>query len=169
MVVCVPVPGLVDSNTAVSCASGKLLTAGDAPELAAQPVADQLLLPARFQYTVLAASNVIPLLPLQSPKRVPDTGAAAPAIIMSRKSTSVADTAAQVSVRVVPMASDRTKCRVVALVPAESVRVPLMVWLAVMDTFFRPAEVRPINDKLLKVFAPLSVTVPADVLVKATL
>jgi hypothetical protein len=49
IVVVVPVPGLVASKTAVSWASGKLLTAGEAPELAAQPVADQLLLPARFQ------------------------------------------------------------------------------------------------------------------------
>jgi hypothetical protein len=50
---------------------------------------------------------------------------------MSRKSMSVREaTAAQVSVRVVPMVSDRTKVLMVALVPAESVRVPLMVWSA---------------------------------------
>ena len=112
---------------------------------------------------------MIPLLPLQSPKRVPDTGAAAPAIVMSRKSTSVPENAAVVIVRVVPMVSDWTKCRIVALVPAERVRVPVTVWLAVTLTIFKPADVMPVNDRLLKVFAPLMVTVPALVLVKLTL
>ena len=44
----------------------------------------------------------MPLLPLQSPSRVPDAGDAAPAIVISLKSTSVKDTAAQVNVREVP-------------------------------------------------------------------
>jgi hypothetical protein len=126
-VVVAPDAGLADPNTAVSCANGKLFAAGVPPKLVAHAVADQLLLPARFQYTVLAAGNVIPLLPLQSPNLVPDAGAAAPAMVMSRKSASVAEKAAQVSVRVVPIVSERTKCRIVALVPAESVSVPLMV------------------------------------------
>ena len=169
IVVVVPVPGLVDSKTAVSWASGKLLTAGDPPELAAQPVADQLLLPARFQYRVTPAPKVIPLLPLQSPKRVPDAGAAAPAMVMSRKSTSVPEKAAQVNVRVVPMVSERTKCRIVASVPADSVKVPVTVWLAVRETTFKPAAVMPVKDRLLKVLVPLMVNVPADVLVKETL
>ena len=56
-----------------------------------------------------------------------------------------------------------------ALVPAEKVRVPVTVWLADRAMFFRPAEVMPVKDRLLKLFAPLSVTVPAEVLVKLTL
>ena len=76
------------------------------PDVSDQLAAPNDPVPPR-QYTVLAAGNVIPLLPLQSPKRVPLTGAAAPAIVMSRKSMSVSDaTAAQVNVRVVPMVSD---------------------------------------------------------------
>ena len=117
----------------------------------------------------MAAVNVMPLLPLQSPIRVPEAGAAAPAMVMSRKSTSVIDTAAAVMVRVVPMVLLRTKCRLVASVPAEKVSVPVTVWLAVTEMFFRPAEVMPVKDRLLKVFAPLMVTVPALVLVKLTL
>jgi hypothetical protein len=57
----------------------------------------------------------------------------------------------------------------VALVPAEQVKVPVMVWLAVTLMIFRPAEVMPVKDRLLKLLAPLMVTVPAEVLVKATL
>jgi len=44
-----------------------------------------------------------------------------------------------------------------------------MVWLAVGEMIFRPAEVMPVKDRLLKLFAPFIVTVPADVLVKETL
>ncbi len=98
------------------------------PDVFDQLVLELQLAPAPTLYTVLAASNVIPLLPLQSPSLVPLTGAAAPAMVMSRKSMSVSDaTAAQVSVRVVPMVFDCKKCRIVALVPAESVSVPVMV------------------------------------------
>ena len=159
----------VDWKTAVSCASGKLLAATAPPPVVAQPVSDQLPPAAKFQYLLTPAPNVIPLLPLQSPNRVPLTGAAAPAMVMSRKSASVPEKAAQVSVRVVPSVSERTNVRIVASVPAESVSVPLMVWLSVTETTFKPAAVIPVTDKLLKVFAPLSVTVPADVLVKLTL
>ena len=56
-----------------------------------------------------------------------------------------------------------------ALVPAERVKVPVTVWLADRLMFFRPAAVMPVNDRLLKLFVPLSVTVPALVLVKLTL
>ncbi len=56
-----------------------------------------------------------------------------------------------------------------ALVPAEQVKVPVMVWLAVRLIIFRPADVIPVKDRLLKLLAPLRLTVPADVLVKATL
>ena len=44
-----------------------------------------------------------------------------------------------------------------------------MVWFAVTLMIFRPAEVMPVKDRLLKLLAPLMVTVPAEVLVKATL
>ena len=161
----------LDGNTAVSCAKGKLLIAGVPPF-----VKDHLAFPDPHvspidwpHHTVLAASNVIPLLPLQSPNRVPDAGAAAPAMVMSRKSTSVSDTAAQVRVRVVPRVLDCTKCRIVALVPADSVSVPVTVWLADREITFRPAEVIPVNDRLLKLLAPLIVTVPDEVFVKSTL
>ena len=90
-------------------------------------------------------------------------------MVMSRKSTSVPENAAAVIVRVVPIVSERTKCRIVALVPADRVSVPVTVWLAVTDMTFRPADVMPVKDRLLKLFAPLIVTVPALVLVKATL
>ena len=100
------------------------------PDVADQepaPVLPQLLLPARAQYTVLAAGKVIPELPLASPSRVPLAGAAAPAIVMSRKSTSVAETAAHVRVLVVPSALEARKVRYAEAVPALTVRVPLMV------------------------------------------
>ena len=72
-------------------------------------------------------------------------------------------------VRVVPMVSLRQKCRMVASVPAEKVSVPVTVWLAVTEMFFRPAEVMPVKDRLLKVLTLLSVTRAVLVLVKATL
>ena len=135
-------------NTAVSWARGKLFAAGAPPAVAAQPVEDQLPPPTKFQYRVVAAVNVMPLLPLQSPMRVPEAGAAAPAMVMSRKSTSVMLTAAAVMVRVVPMVSLWTKCRMVALVPAEKVSVPVTVWSAVRAMFLKPAAARPVKDRL---------------------
>lgn len=146
------------------------MTAGVPPPVVAQPVADQLPPAARFQYLLAPASNVIPLLPLQSPKRVPDTGAAAPAMVMSRKSMSVREaTAAQVSVRVVPIVADRANVRMVALVPAESVKVPLMVWSAENVSNAAPAEVDPATVRLLNVFVPDTEVVGRAELVKLTL
>jgi hypothetical protein len=58
------------------------------------------------QYLFAAAVNVMPELPLQSPRRVPVNGEAAPAPVMSWKSTSVSETTAAVMVRVVPAADD---------------------------------------------------------------
>jgi len=118
-VIVAPLFSPVASKKQVSCARGKLLSAGVPPLLVAHPVAVQLPPAARFQYLFAAAVNVTPLLPLQSPRRVPVAGAAAPAMVMSLKSTSVRDTAAQVSVRAVPMESLRTKCLRVASDPAE--------------------------------------------------
>jgi hypothetical protein len=121
-------------------------------------------------YTVLGASNVIPLLPLQSPKRVPDTGAAAPAMVMSRKSMSVRDaTAAQVSVRVVPRELDCTNVRTVASAPAESVKVPVIVWSAPNDTTLILEVVKAENDKLLNVLTPRIDIVDVVLAVKLTL
>ena len=56
-----------------------------------------------------------------------------------------------------------------ALVPAEQVKVPVMVWLAVTLMIFKPVEVMPVTDRSLKVLAPLMVTVPAPTLVKLML
>jgi len=170
MVTVAPLFNPVASKKQVSCANGKLLIAGVPPLDVAQLIAPpQLPPPARFQYLFAAAVNVTPLLPLQSPMRVPVAGAAAPAMVTSLKSTSVIDTAAAVMVRVVPMVLLRQKCRMVASVPAEKVSVPVMVWLAVTLMTFKPAEVMPVKDRLLKLLAPLMVTVPAEVLVKVTL
>lgn len=48
-IVIVPVTDPVLSKTAVSCANGKLFTAGAPPEDVAHPVADQFCAPAKFQ------------------------------------------------------------------------------------------------------------------------
>ena len=99
----------VASKKQVSCANGKSLMFGVPPLDVAQPIEPPQLPPAaRFQYLFAAAVNVMPLLPLQSPMRVPVAGAATPAMVMSLKSTSVRLTAAQVNVRVVPMMLERT-------------------------------------------------------------
>jgi hypothetical protein len=54
-----------------------------------------------------------------------------------------AETAAQVRVLVVPMVLDRTNVLHVASVPAESVRVPLIVVFAVIINPLTPADARP--------------------------
>lgn len=153
-----PLVGYVDPIVAMSCANGNAVTSAVPPSVKDQEaVLFQFAAPELLHHTVLGASNVIPLFPLQSPNRVPLTGAAAPAMVMSRKSMSVSEaTAAQVSVRVVPSVFDRTNVRMVALVPAESVRVPLMVELASKMMLVMPAVVLPAKDKLLYVFAPLT-------------
>ena len=96
-----------------------------------------------------------------------EIGAAAPAIVMSRKSQSSADTAAAVIVRVVPMVFERTKPRAVADEPAQ-VKVPLTVWSSAMDSWLRPVALA-FSVRSLKVFAPVIERVPTDVLVKETL
>ena len=113
----------------------------------------------------------MPLLPLASPNLVPEIGAAAPAIAMSRKSKSVALAANALTVRVrcVPMVSDAKNVRYAAAVPAGNVNVPLMVWLALNVTGVTPNVVRPVNVRLLNVFAPLMVKLVAMELVKETL
>jgi hypothetical protein len=56
----------------------------------------------------------------------------------------------------------------VALVPAVTVNVPLIVWLALNVAVETPVEVLPVNDKLLKVLAPVIEKV-ASAPVKVTL
>jgi hypothetical protein len=58
---------------------------------------------------------------------------------------------------VVPMVLDRTKVLMAALVPAESVRVPLMVWSPANTSALTPSLVLPATDRLLKVLDPTSV------------
>jgi hypothetical protein len=69
------------------------------------------------------------LLPLQSPSRVPVIGSdTAPAKLMSEKSISdSAETAAQESVRWVPIALDSKDVLQTAVVPAPTVKVPVIV------------------------------------------
>ena len=69
----------------------------------------------------------MPLLPPQLPKRVPLTGAAEPAIVMSLKSTSFAEAALQVRVLVVPIVLEVINVRQAALGLAGSDNVPLIV------------------------------------------
>lgn len=88
-------------------------------------------------------------------------------MVMSRKSQSLADTAAAVMVRVVPMGLERTKPRWLTDKPAQ-VKVPLTVWLAEIDSWLRPVPLA-VNVRLLKVFTPVMARVPADVPVKETL
>ena len=47
--------------------------------------------------------------------------------------------------------------------------MPVTVWLADREIFFKPAAVMPVKDRLLKLFAPLIETVAPTVLVKLTL
>jgi hypothetical protein len=69
-------PALV--KVAVSCGRGKLSVEGDPVEVVAHPFALQFCAPARFQYTVLGASNVMFLHSPRLPMRVPLMGAAVP-------------------------------------------------------------------------------------------
>ena len=86
----------------------------------------QLNDPVAFQYTVLGAGNVIPELPPQSPARVGDPPAAAPAMVISLKSQSCADNVATVRVLGVANTLERSQILRTAVAPAH-VRVPLIV------------------------------------------
>ena len=110
----------------------------------------------------------MPALPPQSPARVGDEPAAVPAIVMSRKSQSVADRLLTVSVRGVPSVSERKKMRRTAVAPAQ-VRVPLIVQFPPKAKKEIPAEAGAVNVRLLKVFAPETVHPTAEVDVKDTL
>lgn len=141
---------------------------GVPPDPVAQAVALQFCAPARFQYTVFGAGNVMPVLPPQSPARVSDAPDAAPARLMSRKSQSVAEMALTVRVRGVPMVSERKKMRRTADAPAQ-VSVPLIVWSAENMKFIKPAGAGAVQVKLLNVFKPVIELLVGDVPVKDTL
>ena len=98
----------------------------------------------------------MPVLPPQLPALVGDDPAAAPAIVMSRKSQSCADKLLTVSVRVVPRMLERKKMRRTAVAPA-TVRVPVMVWLALNIRPLSPALDGALNVSVLNVFAPFIV------------
>lgn len=149
------VPALLLLITAVSWAKGKLAKAGDPPLSKAQPVAFQNCVPARFQYTVLGASKVMPVLPPASPRAVPDRGVAAPVMVMSVKSTLARPlTAATDTVRAVAntlLATDKRRMMVVLAV----VQVPPMVWFPRSDSPYRPLVlVFTVVVTLLKVLLP---------------
>ena len=74
------------SNTAVSCANGKLLTSGVPPDEVAHPTLKKFCDPAKFQYTVFGEGKVMPELPPKSPPRVTDVPDAVPERITSSKS-----------------------------------------------------------------------------------
>ena len=142
--------------TTVSCGNGKLAADGTPPDVSAHAVADQLPPAARLQYLVTPASNVIPLLPPQSPSRVPDHGADAPDTAMSLKSTSdSAATLATVNVRVVPGIDDLTTALIAgfAEVPKVSVPVTTVSPLNVTKVSRTAAELEKV--RLLNVLDPL--------------
>jgi len=115
----------------VSCASGKLASAGVPPELVAQGTPAAQEPPAvKLQYTVFGVDAVKPLLPPQSPILVPDQ-VAAPAHLISRKSILLRfDTEAAVIVYCVPNVPLNKNMRLDALlVPCVNVRVPFTVIL----------------------------------------
>ena len=108
-------------------------------------------------------------MPLQSPNLVPEAGDAAPAIVISLKSVSVKDTAAQVNVRVVPIVSEEICVRYAEAVPALTVSVPLIVWFAPILNKPIPTVVLPVMVRLLNVFAPVIAGEARAVDVKDTL
>ena len=98
----------------------------------------------------------MPVFPPQSPARVGEEPAAVPAMVMSRKSQSVADRLLTVSVRVVPSVSDRAKMRRTAVAPA-TVSVPLIVWLPPNTAEITDALVWAVYNRLLNVLLPVIV------------
>ena len=95
----------------------------------------------------------MPVFPPQSPARVGDEPAAVPAIVMSLKSQSVADSVLTVNVRVVPNVLDCKKMRLTADAPA-TVNVPLMVWFPEKLQPTKPAEDAAVIKRLLNVAEP---------------
>ena len=135
---------------------------GVPPDPGAHPVALHCCDPVRFQYTVLGAGNVMPVLPPQSPARVGDAPDAAPARLMSRKSQSVAEMALTVRVRGVPIMLDCKKMRRTADAPAQ-VSVPLIVEFALKFSLLRLADAAALIVKLLKLINPETLALTPDV------
>lgn len=144
--------------------------AGVPPLDVAHPVADQFCVPARFQYTVLGVEKVMFVLPPQSPPLLVAVIALV-AAVMSRMSTLLNVVGlARVSVRGVPSVSERKKTRRTWVAP-DADSVPLMIWSALKTAVCTVLMPGAVNVRLLKVFAPLIVTVVFDAPapVKATL
>jgi hypothetical protein len=107
---------------------------------------------AKFQYTVFGAVNVTPELPLQSPRLLPEIGAAEPAIVISRKSTLSPEKALHVSVTAVPTVAERRKDRLASDAPVDIERVPVTVAPKGEDTVnVRKLKVADVNDRFLNV------------------
>lgn len=140
---------VVPENMHVSWASGKLALAGVPVDVVAHAVAVHNPPAARFQYTVFGLVKVMPELPLQSPKLDPVIGAAAPAIVMSLKSTLSPENALHVSVTVVPTVLERMKVRLAGVAPEDTVRVPEIVALPA-TRILRYSETGAAKDKFLK-------------------
>jgi hypothetical protein len=117
--------------------------------------------PAKFQYTVLGAGKVIPELPPQSPKRVPDSVPTAPASAIFLKSTSAGDADHAATVNVVTVALDPEFKKTLRTGDApEQVRVPLTTAFAVMSKARIPA-VGAVMERLLNV-PPSTVKIPPE-------
>lgn len=109
VIVLLAAPKLLASKTPVSCGNGNL-EATAPPDVVNQSASVMIRLsaPACTQYAVTGVVCVIDVLPPQLPIDVPVNGAAAPAAVMSSKSTFVSATTAAVMVRAVPSVSDAT-------------------------------------------------------------
>jgi anti-sigma factor RsiW len=95
----------------------------------------------------------MPELPPQLPALVGELPAAVPAIVMSLKSQSVAESAAAVKVLGTGNA-ERSQTRRIDDAPAQ-VNVPFMIWLAEIVQIVIPVLVGDEIVKLLNVFVPL--------------
>ena len=136
----------------VSWGSGKLAAEGVPMEVSAHAVAVHEPPAARFQYTVFGAVNVTPELPLQSPRLLPEIGAAEPAIVISRKSTLSPEKALHVSVTAVPTVAERRKDRLASDAPVDIESVPVIVTPPGEDTTTsRKLKVVDVNDRFLNV------------------
>lgn len=128
VMVCPPEVTELASKTTSSCGSGML--APDAPPLEVDQCVVELQLPVpSTQYLVVAVVAVMLELPKASPMLVPVNGAAAPAPVISMKSTFVRATAAALSVANDPNVAPRTKRRWVFAFGPLKVKVVVIVWV----------------------------------------
>ena len=158
------------SMTTVSCANGKLAAAATPPDVNAHALSDQFPPATWLQYLVTPAANVIPLLPPQSPSRVPDHGADAPVTAISLKSTSdSAATLATVNVRVTPGTDDRTRVLNTGFAEVPQVSVPVTTVFPVKIIKVSRTAAVLAKVRLLNVLDPLIVLLVAPVDVNDTL